>query len=309
MKKTICIVLGVVFIIFLALGIFLNGQRGLYYEDAFWILNRDGSFTNSGNHIVLLDDGSYELCFADSRIAAVPSALPDGGIRMDYSDGWAVERSAEDDFLYDFGGYAWGSNSTLILKDMDAADLRFAAVAQEERTPIHDANSGTIIGEAISLYSEDGEFLDYREDWFHEEQYSMPEPELIVLKDNTRIPEESLYNCILQNEDGEYLLDAHQFGRIPLGTTSTDRSSFTWFLMKIAEGGTVARGSGSAILWFVLLYGLGAAQMIWPEKLAFFGERWKFREEPQLSDAGLSAMYISSAVVMLISILMLFAGL
>lgn len=312
MQKKLIIALAAIFVIFLVLGIVLNSQQGLYYEDQFWRLKKDGRYVCGKDWVRRTGEGKVEMSIDGELITAEKSSLPDGGIRMDFSDGWAVERSSEDDFLFHFGSFAWSADAELILTDMEKQDFEFAPAAREERSPFYDGESGEIIGETVHILSAEGDQLDWREIWFDSPEHSTPEREIVILEEGARLPGGiacSAYNCILQNAKGEYLLDAFKLGRIHAGGADTDRCSFSWFLLNIEQGMHEARGSAGPVALFVLLYVLGAAQMIWPEKLAFFGSRWQFRNEPELSDAGLTAMYISAAVVMFIGILTLFVGL
>jgi len=313
-RKKLCIALAAIFVIFLALGIVLNSQQGLYYGDQFWRLKKDGRYVCGKDWVRRTGEGKVEMSIDGELITAEKTSLPDGGLRMDFSDGWAVEHSIEDDFHYDydFGIYPWSNDASLILTDMEKQDFRFAAAAREERNPFYDGESGEIIGETVHILSAEGDQLDWQELWFGHPEYSTAEREIIVLEGGVRLPvgiAYSAYDCILQNTDGEYLLDAHKLGRIRAGGADTDRCSFSWFLLNIEQGMHKARGDAAPVAGFVLLYLLGAAQMIWPEKLAFFGSRWQFRDEPELSEAGLTAMYIGAAVVMFLGIIMLFVGL
>lgn len=312
MQKKLIIALAAIFVIFLVLGIVLNSQQGLYYEDQFWRLKKDGRYVCGKDWVRRTGEGKVEMSIDGELITAEKSSLPDGGIRMDFSDGWAVERSSEDDFLFHFGSFAWSADAELILTDMEKQDFEFAPAAREERSPFYDGESGEIIGETVHILSAEGDQLDWREIWFDHPEHSTPEREIVILEEGVRLPVSiaySAYDCILQNAEGEYLLDAHKLGRIRAGGPETDRCSFSWFLLNIEQGMHNVRGDVPPVAGFVLLYVLGAAQMIWPEKLAFFGSRWRFRDEPELSEAGLTAMYIGAAVVMLLGIIMLFVGL
>ena len=311
MKKAMIISIAVLFAVFLTLGIVLNSQQGLYYGDQFWQRKNDGSYVFGKDSIRMTGDGNFSMHLAGRQITAVKSIIP-GGTRLDFSDGWAVEHSSEDDFLFDFGGYAWSSDAVLILTDMERQDFGFAPAAREERYPFYDETGEKEIGETIHILSEDGETLDYREVWFDSPEHNTPEREIVILEEGVRLPASvaySGYDCILQNAEGEYLLEPFKIGRINAGGADTDRCGFTWFLLRIAQGAHETRGSAEPVAVFLLLYLLGAAQMIWPEQLAFFGSRWQFKNEPELSDAGLTAMRIGAAVVMFIGILALFVGL
>ena len=308
-RKAMVIALAAVFVIFLVLGIVLNSQQGLEFQDQFWVRKKDGSYACNGDQIRSTGDGEYEIVQPGRTVTAVESTLPDGGVRVDFSDGWAVERPAGADFWFELSSYAWGSDSTLILTDMAQQDFRFAAVARGESYPFYDGTGEKVIGEVVELFSEEGELLDHREVWFDNPELSTPEQESIVLEDGVRLQANDIYNTALQNAEGEYLLDSYCVGEFRLSGRGVKRELLAWFLLRIGEGASAARGDAAVVAGYVLLYVLGAAQMIWPEKLAFFGSKWRFREEPHLSDSGLAAVYIGSVVVMICGIVMLFVAL
>ena len=312
MQKKAIIALSAVFVIFLVLGIVLHSQQGLDFQGDFWRLKKDGSYAAPGGGWVRANgDGTYEISLRDNKIiTARQSSLPDGVIRMDYSDGWAVERPAEDAYWIAVGGYAFGSNADLILTDMDAQDFEFAAAVSEERYPFYDENDN-IIGETVRVMSADGSSLFFEEVWYSQPEFNTPERPVLVLEDGARISDNG--NSIFQNADGEYLMNSHTLGRIELGTPSSyqaiDRRTFTNFLLHIAENEPERRGHAASVFMYILFFVLGAIQLLFPEKMAFFGSRWQFRNEPELSDAGLAAAKIGGAILIVGGIIMLFVGL
>ena len=61
---------------------------------------------------------------------------------------------------------------------------------------------------------------------------------------------------------------------------------------------------------FVFVYLAGAALFLWPERIAFFGSRWMYRSEPELSDAGLMWEQFGGLLLMGAAVVTLFlAGL
>lgn len=326
MKKKALAIISViaVYLGFLAAAIVLGSQQGLYFQDNFWCYAGDGFLKAPGGDWIRRSGyDCFELHFSDQTITAQQSVLPDGGVRIDFSDGWAVEHSADASWRV-FGDYAWASDAVLILTDMAEQDFRFAAAAVEERSPIYDQN-GSVIGETVQLFSAegefldayekllsaDGEFLDSYEIWPGQPQFSTPEKTAVILEDGAVIPDGDV---IFMNAEGEYLLDSHQLGRIdaslPGGYSSADRRSIASFLLRIGNGELERRHEAMDMQIFlsVLLYGAGALQLFLPQELAFFGSRWRFKNEPELSDSGRAAMLIGGGVVMLIAIIMLFIG-
>ena len=309
LKKQLCIALSAIFVVFLVLGVAINGQKGLHFNDAFWKIKKDGSYALGKDRISVTGDGEFEILLSGETITARQSALPDGGIRMDFSDGWALERTSEKDFFYDFGSFAWSADAVLILTDVEKQNFAFAPAAWEERTPVHDADSGEVVGESVLILSEEGDLLDAWDEWFVHPEYSAPERETIVLEDGARLPVSG--NYLLKNENGEYLLESHAIGRVYINGNNMSRGDLSYLLLQIGKGASEARGEAMAtsIFSFVLLYTLGAAMMIAPEKMAFLGSRWQYKNEPELSEAGISAMYISGGVMAILGIIMLFVGL
>ena len=312
MQKKLILALSAVFVLFLALGVVLHSQQGYDFQGDFWRLKRDGSYAAPGGGWVRAnDDGTYEISLRGGEvITAQQSELPDGVIRMDYSDGWAVERPAEDAYWIAVGNYLYGGDAELILTDFEAQDFEFAAGTKTERYPFYDENDN-VIGETVHVMSADGSSLLFEEVWYSQPEFNTPERPVLVLEDGARMSGNDDY--IYQNAEGEYLMNSHALGRIHLGTPSSyqtiDRRTFTNFLLHIAENEPERRGHAVSFFMYILFFVLGSIQLVFPEQTAFFGSRWQFRNEPELSDAGLAAVKIGGAIVMLIGIIMLFAGL
>lgn len=311
-KKLLAIILVIlVYLGFLTLAIVLGSQQGLSFQDAFWCYTGDGVIKSpGGDWIRRSDPDNFELCFGGKTITAKKSALPDGGVRVDFSDGWATERPAGEDYWFGFSDYAWASDAKLILTDANAQDFRFVAAASEERIAIHDQND-KVVGTSVSILSTDGELLDFYETWIDKPQFSTPERPVIVLENGAVIPGG---DAVYMNADGEYLSNPYEIGRLPTGSpnsySSVDRRSLTHFLLRIAQGDLERRSETMDMQIFlsVLLYGAGAVQFFLPQEMAFFGSRWRFKNEPELSESGRAAMLIGGGVVMVIAIIMLFIG-
>ena len=54
--KRKCIILGSIFMFFLAVGIWLNGQKGMNLMSDFWVLKKDGSLIHQDNRILCVDE-------------------------------------------------------------------------------------------------------------------------------------------------------------------------------------------------------------------------------------------------------------
>ena len=310
-KKTI-IALSAVFVLFLVLGIVLHSQQGFNFQDNFWRLKKDGSYAAPGGGWVRASgDGTYEFSLRNGEIVTAKQSEPsDGVIRMDYSDGWAVERPAEDDYWLAVSNYLYGGSAELILTDFEAQDFEFAAGTKTERYPFYDENDN-VIGETVHIASEDGNTLVVEEIWYSQPEFNTPERPVIVLEDGARISGNA--DPIYQNAAGEYLMDSHNLGRIELGTPRSyqtiDRRTFTNFLLRIGGNEPERRGHAVSFFIYILFFVLGAIQLLFPEKTAFFGSRWQFKNEPELSDAGLASVKIGGGILILGGIIMLFVGL
>ena len=77
-------------------------------------------------------------------------------------------------------------------------------------------------------------------------------------------------------------------------------------MIKLSEGQLEQRGDIALILPYTLLYLLGALSFLYPEHAAFWGSRWKFQNEPELSAAGLFSMQLGSVLIMVLAVVMLF---
>lgn len=311
MKKKLIIALSGVFVLFFVIGIVLHSQQGLYFNDDFWRLRKDGRFAGpDGAWVCSNGDGSYAMGINGQEITAQYSELPDGGVRMDYSDGWAVERPSGDDYLYAMGEYGWSSDAKLILTDADVQDFEFAAGVRTESYPFYDGNSGETIGETIHIMSADGNTLDYSEVWYGIPERNSTDKPVVILEDGAVIPSG---DCTFKSSEGEYLLNAEWLGRFRVGAqysySSISRVSLSYFLLMLDQDAPEYRGNVGSFLMYILFFGMGAVQLILPEDTAFFGARWRFKNDPELSDEGRGAVMIGGAVMMVVGIIMLFAGL
>lgn len=305
MKKKIAI-LSAIFALFLVIGLWFNLTTGQYFMDRFWRF-KDGAYTSWGDSIRHAD-GMFELSLDEQEITASLSETEDG-YRVDFSDGWAVELEALNPSIQvEIDGVIFTGDSEYILTDMNAANLRFGRVAEEVCEPFYDGN-GNKIGESRYLMTETGESIGWQEIWYDNPEWSSPEMGIILLREGTRFTYDDLYENLFVNEEGEYLLNSQDMTMVRWsGTTWYSRNSVAAFLSRIAQNEPEMRGHVAAVFLYALIYLLGAATFLWPQETAFFGHRWKFQTEPELSEAGLFMEQLGAVLVMIMGIVILFAG-
>ena len=305
MKKKIAI-LTTIFVLFLVIGTWYNMTPGRYFGGEFWKL-KDGGYSHYDNSIRQTSEHEFELHFAGNVLTANLSETEDS-YRVDFSDGWAVEsESLNSKIMMEVGGVLLTGTSEYIITDMDVANLRFGSVIDEVHEPFYDEN-GNKVGESVYFVTETGESVGWREEWYDKPEWSSPEQETIVLHDGVRLTYEDLNRNLFVNEEGEYLLNAQDVRLMRMSDlTWRDRGSVAAMLVRMASVKPAHRGEISVIFLYALIYLLGAAQFLWPQKLAFLGSRWKFQTEPELSDAGLFMAQLGGIIVMVAGIVLLFA--
>jgi len=306
MKKKIAI-LTAIFVLFLVIGLWYNMTPGKFLGGDFWKL-KDGAYTRWGDSIRQTDD-TFEMNVGGRALTAVLSETEEG-YRVDFSDGWAVElESLAARLQIEVGGVLLGGNSTYILTDMDAANLRFGRVEEEVSEPFFDEN-GNAVGESRYYRTESGESVGWREIWYDNPEWSTPEAETIQLYEGIRLQYEDFNRNLFVNEDGEYLMNAQDLPMMRWSddTTWYSRNSVASYLVRVANGEADRRGHIAAVLLYAFIYLLGAVQFLWPQELAFFGHRWRFQTEPELSDAGLFMLQLGAVLAMAMGVVVLFIG-
>ena len=84
------------------------------------------------------------------------------------------------------------------------------------------------------------------------------------------------------------------------------KSGLLQALVKVAEGEVEQRGHLSLAAAYILFYALGTAILLWPQKMAFLGNRWRYRSEPELSDEGLVMEMLGGVVIIGMAVVILF---
>lgn len=308
MKKTIAVLAGI-FVLFLCVGIWFNFQQGFFFDESFWRVRRDGSVASGyGDRIMPLHDGGFELDFSDAKLHVRAQWVSDEVCQITFSDGVAVEIRQRSDIPVEAGGFLLGADVEYIIMDANAGNWRFAPAGSTETGEIFDENN-RVIGEYTHILTAEGETIDYREDFYDFPELSSPKKESLVFHNGMRLTESDISSKLLVNDEGEYLIDSHRVDKIAFSPGNfISRWYVASFLMEFGEGQPESRGSGAALLLFAMLYAMGAVGFLYPEQMAFFGSRWQFKGEPELSDAGLFAAKAGSVVVMAAAVMLLFLG-
>lgn len=304
MKKKITI-LAAVFVLFAVLGSWYNLTPGRYLAGDFWKL-KDGAYTHFGNEIRQIAEDTYALRLADNELTVRLSHDGENHI-AEFSDGWAVEMKGINlDFLVEVGNVLITGETEYILMDTEAENLRFGKVTEEICEPFYDEN-GNAVGENRYLQTETGETVGWQEIWYEQKRWSTPEQKTVQLYDGIRLTQEDFNHNLLVNEDGEYLLNAHDASMIQVSSSVwKDRASVATMLVRLSDGYSDRRGHIGVVFMYAFIYWLGAVQLLWPQQLAFFGHRWQYRNEPELSDEGLFMYQLGAVIVMIMGIATMF---
>lgn len=308
--KRKCIILGSVFIFFLVLGIWLNGQKGMNLMSDFWVLKKDGSLTYQDNRILCVDaeDGKrFEVALGENVFTATLEKQEDGWC-MESDQGWGIKIPSENylSVVVGVGGSAiWMGEAQVVIHDLDAMDLNFETVKEEEKNYIYD-EGGKKIGESYHLVSESGKTISFREVWYNTPEFDTPQQPVVVIKDGMILDSENYQNTLYVNEKGEYLLNPNRLFMISNGQEYISKSGLVQALVKVTEGRVGHRGHLTLVAAYIFFYALGTATLLWPEKMAFLGNRWRYRYEPELSDDGLVMEMIGGVIIICMAVVMLF---
>ena len=308
--KRKCIILGSIFMFFLILGIWLNGQKGMNLMSDFWVLKKDGSLTHQDNRILCVDteDGKgFEIALGETVFTATIEEQKDGWY-MESDKGWGLKIPAEN-YLSVLvgvaGGTIWVGDAQLTIYDLDAMELHFEAVKEEEKNYIY-GEGDKPVGESYHLISESGQSISYREIWYDNPDYDTPQQTIEVIKNGIILDSENHHNKLYVNEKGEYLMNPDRLFMISDGQGYISKSGLVQALVKVAEGKVEQRGHLSLAAAYILFYALGTAILVWPQKMAFFGNRWRYRSEPELSDEGLVMEMLGGVVIICMAVVILF---
>ena len=305
--KRKCIILGSIFMFFLVVGIWLNGQKGMNLMSDFWVLKKDGSLTHHDNRILCVDeeDGKrFEIALGENVFTATIEEEDDGWY-MESDQGWGIKIPSENYLSVMVGGIIWMGDAQVTILDLDAMGLQFEAVKDEEKNYMY-GEDGKPVGESYHLISESGQTISYSEVWYNNPGFDTPQQSVEVIKNGITLDSENHQNKLYVNEKGEYLMNPTNLFMISNGQEYISKSGLVQALVKVAEGNVEQRGHLSLVVAYILFYALGTAILLWPEKMAFLGNRWRFRYEPELSDEGLVMEMIGGVIIVGMAIVILF---
>jgi len=303
MKKKL-IILTVIFLLFLIPGLLLNTQRGLHFGDDFW-REKDGMYICGSNRIHPFGD-SFELMLDGHEMTVSMSSVENGAYRCDFSDGTALEFTLDEisSPMISVSDTLLSSDCRLILTDIAHPSLTYATPG-ETTVEYYTDETGKCVGEMSLLMSEDGEYITGYE-WFYDSERP-EEPKPVLLYDGIRLDYDNTWNTLYVNPDGDYLMDPDDLFYVRVSYDhQIGKQALARLLMDTAEGRTELRGIAWIALLYAAVYWLGAATILWPEQMAFFGSRWRYRTDPELSDDGLIFQTLGGYICIVGSLALLF---
>lgn len=305
MKKKLALLLAF-YVLFLSVGLALNLQKGLTVFQQFWKLEDDNTYVHASGDRVRYDvaTGKFDLELDGKRITATMGRSADGLPEFNFSNGWSMVLSDLSDLSVEIDGMYFAGGERLVLTDLKAGDYRFEAAAETVIEPFYDEN-GALLGETQMILSESGFYIDSREIWYGVAEQPEENKRTVVLKDGVTISSDEVYQTLYRNEAGEYLLDSDYLFLTKAGGEWIAKRELVGFLEKAMQGESQRRGELLTVLFYTVFYWLGAAQLLWPEQVVFFGRRWWYREKPELSDAGMLLACCNAIIVMFLSVVLL----
>ena len=141
------------------------------------------------------------------------------GWYMESDKGWGLKIPAEN-YLSVLvgvaGGTIWVGDAQVTIHDVDAMDLNFEAVKEEEKNYIY-GEGDKPVGESYHLISESGQTISYREIWYDNSDYDTPQQPIEVIKNGITLDSENYQNTLYANEKGEYLMNPNRLFMISDG--------------------------------------------------------------------------------------------
>lgn len=309
--KRKCIILCSIFVFFLILGIWLNGQKGMNLMSDFWVQRKDGSFNHQDNRIYCFNTEGvkrFEISLGETTFTATIEEQEDGWY-MESDIGWGIKIPSENYLSVVVGvgsDTIWIGDAQITIHDMEKMGLHFEAVQEEQLNYIYDGEGKKKVGESHHLISESGQTISYREIWYDNPEQNTPEQPVEVIKNGITLNSDNYQTTLYVNEKGEYLLNSKSLFMLSDGLGYISKSGLAQALVKVAEGEVEQRGHLSLAVAYIFFYALGTAILLWPQKMAFLGNRWRYRSEPELSDEGLVMEMIGGVVIIGMAVVTLF---
>jgi len=310
MRKRVCCFLLALFPVLIVLALPLHLQKGLSFDDRFWRQTSADTLRCNGDNFFTFtteeNKTTFDLTLNGQKMLLAMTQTEDQPFRFESDEGWAMEPSNGLAFSYEIGGVTYHAGSgTLLVTDASSPIYRFAPCHFE--TSYYMDESGRHIGEHIDLVTKDGYHLSSYEVWYNAPENNTQLPEPILFENGLQITHEQASGALFVNAQGEYLTNAEQLLLVQTGPSSYhSKAALLRFLQNAYQGKAARRGDAISFVLFVPLYLWGLAMLYWPEKLAFFGSRWQFRYEPELSDAGLACAQLSAVFVMISAVIVLY---
>ena len=305
-----------IYIILVLLAIPLHTQKGIDWNDQFYRLTDENTFiANKNNRFSYTEtEGVYQFdLLVDGYACSAELTQPEKGTyHIAFNDGFTLILSGNSWGGVSVGGdfYPFSDGASLIvIDDLDKTPLRFAPYVIETQ-PIYDGETGKkIIGEWVNYKTEAGEHFYGYETWNDGTQFGTP-PTIVTLENGTVLDQTQFNNgsTLYVNEKGEMLINDTLLRSFPYAYSEdrVNRQNTCWLMINAALKERV-ESRGEAVVFFLSrVYFLGVSQLLWPEEMAFFGSRWQYRYEPELSDAGLMMSRISAVIIMIFGAVVLY---
>lgn len=313
-RKGLLLVL--IYVVLVMLAIPLHTQKGIDWDEQFYRLTDENTFiANKNNRFSFTEaEGAHQFDLLVNGYACTASLSQpeEGTYQIAFDDGFTVILSGKSWGGVSVGGdfYPFSDGASLIvIDDLDKTPLRFAPYVIETQ-PIYDSETGKkVIGEWVNYKTEAGEHFYGYETWNDGTQFGTP-PTIVTLENGTVLDQTQFNsgNTLYVNEKGEMLINDKLLRSFPYAFSEdrVNRQNTCWLMINAALKERV-ESRGEAVVFFLsLVYFLGVAQLLWPEEMAFFGSRWQYRYEPELSDAGLFMSRISATIIMIFGAVVLY---
>ena len=296
------LLLAALYVLLVALAIPLHTQKGIEWNGQFYRQGDDGVFiANKYNRFSFTkekDKTVFDLTVNGYACRAEMTVSNEGLYQFDFSDGFSVHLSPGTD-----------AGNCVIVNDLSKTPLTFSPYIIE-KSPFFDGETGKKqLGEWIIYETESGQHIYGWENWYDGAFPAYP-PTFITLSDGAVIDRAAQYNSsvLYVNDQNEILTNQELLYTFPCDYPEEriHRQSHCHLLINTAVHERVASRGHIAPFLLSFLYFLGMAQFLWPQQLAFFGSRWQYRYEPELSDAGLAMTKFSAVFIMIISTFPLF---
>lgn len=305
-----------IYVLLIMLAIPLHRQKGIEWNDSFYRLTEENTFyANKNNRFSYTEaEGAYQFDLTANGYACTASLTQpeEGAYHISFSDGFTVILSGNSWGDLSVGGdfYPFSDGaSLLVIDDLNKTPLEFAPYMIETH-PIYDGETGKkVIGEWITYITKAGEHIYGYETWHDGIHFGTP-PTIVTLE-NGSVLDQTQFNSgstLYVNDKDELLTNDTLLRSFPYQYSEDriNRQNMCWLMINAAVKDRVQSRGHASVFFLSLIYFLGAACYLWPEEMAFFGSRWQYRYEPELSDAGLFMAKLGAVLLMIFGAAILF---